>query len=504
MKYIDSFLNSITMYRLVLYGLFILVFFGIAFSFLGILPMNGWQMVISFFVLTITAYVTNMVLGYLFRVPLNSESASITALILFLIMPPPVTLMTGLFLTLAAAIAMAGKFLLNVKGKHLFNPAALGAFAVGLAGLIYPTWWVGSMVMLPAVAILGFLVVRKIRRFDLVITFLLVAGVSTLARSLYFEESLLETLSIAILSGPIVFFAAIMLTEPLTSPPTKTMRLVYGAVVALLVAIPYNIGPVYSTPELALILGNVFAYFVSPKQRLILRLKEKLQLAPMVYDFVFTPNQKMAFTAGQYMEWTINHPGDGRGNRRFFTIASAPSESDIHLGVKVPKDHSAFKKVLLEMKPGDELMAGGLSGEFNLPKDPTKKIVAIAGGVGITPFRSMVKEMINLNQKRDFVLLYVSADEAEFVYKDVFTAAEPLGVKSVYVLSAPKDAPLPEGWTGRTGFITKEMVEEEVGDYKDRVYFISGPPGMVEAYKKMLTGMGVSRNSIKTDYFPGY
>ena len=116
----------------------------------------------------------------------------------------------------------------------------------------------------------------------------------------------------------------------------------------------------------------------------------------------------------------------------------------------------------------------------------------------------MVKEMINKSEKHDLVLFYVSADEAEFVYKDVFAQAEPLGVKSVYVLSAPKDVSVPASWTGYTGFLTKEMIEKEVGDFKSRTYYISGPPGMVEAYKKLLTEMGVSRTAIKTDYFPGY
>ncbi len=100
-----------------------------------------------------------------------------------------------------------------------------------------------------------------------------------------------------------------------------------------------------------------------------MRLKEKLQLAPAVFDFVFTPNRPMAaaFTAGQYMDWTIDaSKNDTRGNRRYFTIASSPTESEVHLGVKVPKDPSTFKQALLNMKPGDELMAGTLAGDFNL------------------------------------------------------------------------------------------------------------------------------------------
>lgn len=500
MSYIDNFLNSITMYRLVLYGLTLLAVLGIVFGFTGMLPLVGWQMLVSLAVLIAAAWGSNALFGYVYKVPVNVESSYITAFILFLILPPPTSVTTGIIVALGAVLAMASKFILNIRRKHIFNPAAFGSLALGLGGLMYPTWWIGSAIMLPAVAIVGLLIVRKTRRFDIFLTFLVVALAGIVGVGMYYQSTFVEVIKSAFTSWPLIFFGTIMLTEPLTSPPVRKLRMVYAVVVGLLFSIPFHIGSVYSTPEMALVIGNIFSYIVSPKQKLILALKEKIQLAPMVYDFVFAPNEKMAFTAGQYMEWTLAHSkSDTRGIRRFFTIASAPTENEIHLGVKMAKESSTFKKALLNLNAGDKLIAGQLSGDFTLPKDKSKKIVAVAGGVGITPFRSMVKEMIDTGDKRDLVLFYMSADPAEFVYKDILNAGQVVGVKTVYVLSGSSSA-----WQGKTGFLTADLVKAEVPDFQDRIYYLSGPPAMVKAYKKLLLSMGISRTAIKTDYFPGY
>ena len=490
MKHIDNFLNSITMYRLVLYGLFVLAVLGIGFGFTDVLPLNGWYMLSSLVVLIAVSALSNIALGKIFKIPINAESSYITALILFLILPPASDLQSQIIIALVALVAMASKFVLNIRGKHIFNPVAIAVVLVGLTGLVLPTWWVGSAVLLIPVTVLGLLMARKVRRYDIFFAYAVVAVIGIVLTNMNYGGTLISSFIGAFKSWPLMFFGTIMLTEPLTTPPSRKLRIAYGALVGLLFAIPFQIGTLlYSTPELALVIGNIFSYIVSPKQRLVLRLKEKLQLAPMVYDFIFSPNRPMPFTAGQYMDWTIDAPkNDTRGNRRYFTIASAPSETDIHLGVKVATESSTFKQALLAMQPGQEMMAGTLSGDFILPKDTKKKLVAIAGGVGITPFRSMIKHMLNTNEHRDIVLFYLATDPAEFVYKDVLEEASRVGVKVVYL----------------TGYITAEVILKEVPEYKERVYYISGPPGMVQAYKKLLTSLGVSLTAIKTDYFSGY
>jgi len=94
--------------------------------------------------------------------------------------------------------------------------------------------------------------------------------------------------------------------------------------------------------------GNIFAYAVSPKKKLILELKEKIPIAFEVYDFLFKPDQKFKFTPGQYMEWTLGHNGqDARGQRRYFTIASSPTEDNIRMGVKFYPNSSSYKQSML-------------------------------------------------------------------------------------------------------------------------------------------------------------
>jgi NAD(P)H-flavin reductase len=88
------------------------------------------------------------------------------------------------------------------------------------------------------------------------------------------------------------------------------------------------------------------------------------------------------------------------------------------------------------------------------------------------------------------------------VYKDLFEESRAVGLKTVYV--ATDAAKVPPGWTGRTGYIDKAMIEAEVPGHESRAYYLSGPPGMVDSYKALLKSLGVGRRQIKMDYFPGY
>jgi ferredoxin-NADP reductase/Na+-translocating ferredoxin:NAD+ oxidoreductase RnfD subunit len=504
MRYLDNFLNSITMYRLVLYGLSLIAILGTVFSFAGVLPFNGFQLIISAVLLLAVCVGSNKALGFAFKVPDNIESSYITALILFLILPAPRTIIDGVILALVGLAAMASKYVLNIGGKHLFNPAAVSVVLLALSGLGAATWWVGSSVLLLPVAVVGLLMVRKVRWSWLFISFIVVATISITVNGLLDGANFSELLISTFISGPIIFFGSIMLTEPSTTPPTRRRQIIYGALVGALYGIPFHFGLFHNAPELTLVVGNIYSYFASPKGRLLVRLKEKIQLAPLIYDFVFVPDRKLAFSAGQYLEWTARpYHCDSRGNRRYFSVASSPTETELHIGVKIPEQASSFKRFLNAMKPGDTLMAGHLSGDFTLPRVAAgQTIVGVAGGIGITPFRSMVKYLTDTNKKTEMVLFYAASDPAEFVYQDILKQGERVGIKTVYVLSGAKT--VPPGWTGKTGYITEEMVKAEVPNYQTGVYYLSGPNVMVDAYKKLLATLKISKINIHTDYFPGY
>ncbi len=507
-NFIDNLLNKITMYRIVLYVLLFMVAGGLILSYFGILPFSPIMFILGAIFITLVCLISNTIFSAVLGVPTNVESVYITALILILVISPAkdfVDLSYWGFLFWASVWSMASKYIFSIGKKHIFNPVA---FAIALTALTInqsASWWVGTLVMAPFVIIGGFLITRKVRRFDMVLSFFAVALALIVIVQAFDLNSGLNIAFRAIFNSPLLFFGFIMLTEPLTTPPTRILRIIYGAVCGLLFPPFIHIGSFFSSPELSLLIGNIFSYIVSPKQKMLLVLKEKIKIAQNTYEFVFSTDRPFYFKPGQYLEWTLGHKWpDSRGNRRYFTIASSPTEKELKMGIKFYPEGSSFKNKLLNMKVGkDTIIASQLAGEFVLPKDQNKKLVFMAGGIGVTPFRSMIKYLIDMKQERDIVMFYSNRTPADIAYEDIFNqAAVELGAKIIYAITDP----LPPGeiWHGKTGFVDAKMVKIEVPDYLDRYYYLSGTHGMVETFEKMLLGMGVKSSHINKDFFPGF
>ena len=481
MRFVDDFLNGITMYRLVLYYLIFLVLAAAALSFLGLLPFSPLSILISAVFLVSVCVISNKILAAIFKAPANIESSYITALILCLIITPASKPNDFMFLLVAGVIAMAGKYLLFWKKKHIFNPAAAAVTVTAFTIGGFASWWVGNLYMQPFL-LLGILIVRKIRRFEQVLAFFIVTIATMFLGSILQGNNFILIVKNAFTQSPILFFAFVMLTEPQTSPTRRRFQILYGALVAI-------VGN-FVAPEMALLVGNLFAYSVNMKEKLTLFLEEKIKTGENLIDFTFKRPQNFSFTPGQYLEWTLPHQKvDSRGNRRFFTIAASPTEDTIRLGVRFSENGSSFKRALSNFNNSQTIAAGQLGGDFVLPKDSSKKLVFIAGGIGITPFRSIVKYLIDTNQKRDIILLYANKNADEIVYKEIFDeAAKKFGLKTIYVLER----------------LNSETIKQEVPDFSDRTFYLSGPHAMVDAYKKILKEMKIRSNQIVTDYFPGY
>ncbi len=504
MKFIDHFLNSITMYRLLIYGLGILVIISLILSWFGLLYFSPLELLVSSLTLFVVCNLVNLGLAKLYKAPVNIESASITALILTLILVPPSTFSDFSTIIAAGIIAMVSKYILAIKKKHLFNPAAIALLIIGLAGSGMAYWWVSSEPLLPFVLIIGLLVVRKIRRFAMFGTFILTSFILLAVPGFFQNIAIIEIISAIFYSWPIIFLGTIMLTEPLTTPPTKLLQIMYAVIVGSLVSVQFSFGPLYSTPELALVIGNIFVYVVSSKKKLRLSLLSKQPLSKDIYEFIFKSPEKVSFKPGQYFEWTLPKLFlENRGNRRYFTIASSPTEQDLRLGVRVFAKSSRFKQELVNMNPGEEIWASQLTGDFVLPEDTKTKLLFIAGGVGVTPFRSMIKYLLDSHEARDIVLMYASLSVDSFVYQNIFAEAEKsLGAKVTYIITDKQN--IPKDWQGKTGFIDAKLLEETVPDFRERVSYLSGPNSMVEAYEQLLLSVGVTSSSIKKDYFPGF
>jgi len=506
LKPIDKFLNNITMYRLVLYGLILLSTVPFVLSVLGLLPYTLIELGLSMVIVSAVCFAVNEVVARVLKAQTNIESVSITSLILFLVIQPVVSEQSAYLLAAGCAVAMLSKFVLAFKKRHIFNPAAVGIFFISLfSGAAI--WWVSSIAMLPFLVIIGFLVLRKLKRFEVAAIFVLASFVPIIINSAVSGFTIREIIAVLIqllTSWPTIFFASIMLTEPFTIPGTSKLRVAYAAITGLLFNAVFVIGPIESSPQLALLLGNLFTWATGLKKRIVLTLEEKTELAPETYQFKFTAPEAVKFIPGQYLELTLPHKNsDDRGNRRYFTIASSPNEKTLNLGIKFITPPSSYKQNLKELAPGKELVVGQIAGDFSLPKELDHDLVFMAGGIGITPFRSILQYMIETNDKRKVTLFYGCNKMNDIPYKDFLDAAEKkLNLKVVYVV-ADKES-VPADWSGETGFVTAEILKKYVHNFITPIFYISGPGVMVDIFKKMLFGFNVSSKQLRTDYFPGF
>lgn len=515
-KKIDKFLNWITMYRLVLYVLIIWVVIAFIGSLVGFLPdYSPVNIFVTAFVSVAFCYITNFIFSIIFKATTNSESVFITGFIIALVVPVNMH-NSYIIASLVSILAMASKYLLTIEKRHIINPAIAGFLAMGLLfGENSARWWVGSIYMFPFVAIGSFLIVRKTRREMMVYTFL---GINTLIvcfaafargfESANFLESTIDSILTALrqsyLQSAIVFFAAVMLTEPLTSPTSKTYQVYYAIFVGALHATPQlRIGNIIFTPEMALYLGNIFSFLVNPNYRLVLKLVNKIKLTNDTFAFIFNEINGFKFKPGQYMEWTLPHKSiDNRGNRRYFSLASSPTEKTPMMVIKFHQPPSSFKKALSTLPLGGEIIASQLGGDFVLPTDLSKNIVLIAGGVGFAPFRSIIKNIIDNKSKVNITVIFANRNLEDIFYSDLLKQAEVFGVRTLYILTNEKNAPL--NWKGLKGHINADMIKSYIPDFMNANYYISGPQIMVQSTERTLSEMGIKKSNIATDFFPGY
>ena len=503
MQRVDAVLDRLTMYRATVYYLAAALLVAVGLSAFHVLPYHPLDIVLSTVFLLAVSWFVNELFSRFLHVHSVPESVVITALILALIIEPSQPLQHLALLGWAAVWAMGAKYLLAVRRKHFVNPAAFGVVVTSLVLGQSASWWVGAPAMLPVVLVGGLLLVRKLGRSDLLWAFFMTVAVATFGFVVFRSMDLLTTANELVLRSPLLFFGFVMLTEPSTMAPTHRTRLAYGALVGLLFTPYFHLGSYYFAPEVALLVGNLFTYAVSYRARVVLRLDAKDQIGPDTLSFRFKADRQVRFRPGQYLECTLPHePADSRGHRRYFTIASAPTEPGLELGVKFYPQSSSFKSTLAGMHEHDQMFACQLAGDFTLPRDHDQKLAFVAGGIGITPFRSILKYLADTGDRRPVVLIYCVKSMADVVYRDVIDEARrKLGIRVAYVVF---DGNLPPGAEAVAGVLTPETLRALVPDYRERLFYLSGPQGMVRAYEGLLGGAGVKANRIKTDYFPGF
>jgi len=243
----------------------------------------------------------------------------------------------------------------------------------------------------------------------------------------------------------------------------------------------------------------------SPKQFFLPFLKKE-QVAKDTFSIFFdrTACKDFDFFPGQYIRMTLPiTTTDGRGASRFFTIASSPLEKR-YLMITTKRGISDFKKKFLNLEKGSKIQFFGPIGGFYLREQETYEHVFLTGGIGITPFHSMITYVAEKKLHIPITLFVSFSVPQNAVFYEELTkiSQEQQSIKILYTITKPEASQI--FWTGETGRISGELLKKYVADIMKPTYYVTGPPAMVEGIEELLRSLHIPENQIRIEQFTGY
>jgi len=234
------------------------------------------------------------------------------------------------------------------------------------------------------------------------------------------------------------------------------------------------------------------------------KLKDRKEVAEGTMAFWFEKPSGWTFRPGQYLDMTLLDPpeSDAEGNVRSFSIASAPHEETLMVATRM-RD-TAFKRVLRTMPFGTAVKIEGPAGDFIFQNDITRTAVFLAGGIGITPFRSIVHWAAKEKSPSRIVLFYSNRrpEDAPFLADLQNLARDNPKFKLIASMTEMEKSLRP--WNGETGLINQDMLVRHLIGAEAPIYYIAGPPAMVKALHGALNKAGIDDNDIRAEEFAGY
>ncbi|HSF10875.1 MAG TPA: FAD-dependent oxidoreductase [Nitrospirales bacterium] len=234
------------------------------------------------------------------------------------------------------------------------------------------------------------------------------------------------------------------------------------------------------------------------------RLIARREVAQRTMALYFARPAGFSFKAGQFIDLTLLDPPetDSEGNTRAFTLAGAPSEE--HLMVVTRLRDTAFKRVLNEMPFETVVNIEGPFGNLTLPETVVSPLVFLAGGIGITPFRSMLVQAATQHLPHRLVLFYSNRhpEDAPFLHELQDLQRKISSYTFVATMTQMEESD--DSWTGETGYLDHAMLTRHLQGIESPLYYIVGPPAMVKALRAMLKNAGVRQVDIRTEEFAGY
>lgn len=234
-----------------------------------------------------------------------------------------------------------------------------------------------------------------------------------------------------------------------------------------------------------------------------LSFNKRLQHNENTFSFYFKRQGNFNYSAGQYIRLILPHNNpDDRGTTRFFTIASSPHESE-YLMITVKILESTFKKALFGLIKDQKVQIFGPMGNFVLDESEKEDAVFLAGGMGITPFRSMIAYAYAKKLKKKMTLFASFQRIEEFIFYEELLQISDVSkyIQTNYIVSNPDFF---RGWDGEIGRISHALLKKYVEPEKVNRYYITGPPVMVDSLMKMLNELNIESERIITEKFTGY
>ncbi|HSS81540.1 MAG TPA: FAD-dependent oxidoreductase [Gaiellaceae bacterium] len=231
--------------------------------------------------------------------------------------------------------------------------------------------------------------------------------------------------------------------------------------------------------------------------------KETREVAQGTLLIIFDlQGEEADFRPGQYFWVELPDRGhdDEKGLRRHFSVVTSPTERGV-LGVCTRLRDTAFKKTLAELEVGDEVEVEPPKGDYVLPEDTSPHYVFVAGGIGITVFRSMLHYIADKGEPYRVTLVYSNRDRASTPFLDELQELEKAIPGCQLVLTMTED----EGWEGESRYVSPDLLSDHLeGELGDYTYLVAGPPGMVEGVTGQLRAAGVPEEQVLPDSFSGY
>jgi ferredoxin-NADP reductase len=193
---------------------------------------------------------------------------------------------------------------------------------------------------------------------------------------------------------------------------------------------------------------------------------------------------------------------DDEGGVRNFSIASAPGEPDLMIATRM-RD-TAFKRVLKTMPLGTEVRIAGPFGSLTLPHNAARPAVFLAGGIGITPFRSMLRQAAEQKLPHHLFLFYSNRRPEDAAFLEELEELEKENSNYKFIGTMTELPRSNRVWRGETGYINQEMLAKYIGDLAAPIYYIAGPPDLVAAMEQTLSDAGVNSDDVRAEEFAGY